>query len=164
MNRFLLSLGLLTLIYALVLASFHPWDLALGALISGALLFMFRGSIFQESDRRPPGLLSRSLAFGPFAFAVVLDVITGTWEVALVTLHLRPLARSGIVAVPIEDRTPIGMAVSALCLTISPGEVLVDVDRERGVMLIHVIDATEPEAIRERHRRFYQRYQKRVFP
>ena len=45
MKRALLSLFLLTLVYALVLASFAPWDLALGAVFSGALLYAFRGFV-----------------------------------------------------------------------------------------------------------------------
>lgn len=163
MSRYLLSLVLLTLIYSLVLASFHPWDLALGALFSGALLFVFRGRILRDDGERS-SLLRRFVAFGPLVFAVARDVVTGTWEVALVTLHLRPLAGSGIVAVPIGERTPTGVAVSALCLTISPGEVLVEVDEKRGVMLIHVMDATDPESVRQRHRQFYERYQRKVFP
>ena len=67
-------------------------------------------------------------------------------------------------AIPVGDRTQTGVAVSALVATLSPGEVLVDVDRERGAMLIHVIDAGDPEATRRRHEDFYQRYQRRVFP
>jgi len=79
-----------------------------------------------------------------------------------VTLGARSQARPGIVAVPVGERTPRGVAVSALCATLSPGEVLVDVDEER--VLYHVINASDPDAIRERHERFYRRYQRRVFP
>jgi multisubunit Na+/H+ antiporter MnhE subunit len=68
------------------------------------------------------------------------------------------------VAVPIGGRTETGLAVSALVATLSPGEVLVDVDRERGVMLVHVVDAADPEGIRRRHEDFYRRYQQKVFP
>jgi len=66
--------------------------------------------------------------------------------------------------VPIGERTTSGVAVSALTTTMSPGEVLVDIDWERGVMLIHVLDARDPDAVRARHLRFYERYQRRVFP
>lgn len=162
MMRAALALILLTLTYALVLGSFQPLDLALGAVVSGILLFVFRGALFDGESRG--NLLRRLVGFFPFAAVVVRDIVVGTWEVSLITFWIRPLRSPGTVAVPIAERTPTGVAVSALCTTLSPGAFLVDVDRERGVMLIHVIDASDPEAVREDHQEFYRRYQRRVFP
>jgi len=164
MKRALLSLLLLTLVYAMVLASFAPWDLALGAVFSGVLLYAFRGFVFGGSPAPLPGLLRRVLAFGPFFAAAVREVAAGTWQVALITLRLRPLASPGIVKVPIGDRTPVGVVVSALVGTISPGSFLVDIDWEEGYALIHTIDAHDPEAFRHSREEFYQRYQRKVFP
>ena len=164
MKRALFSLLLLTLVYALVLASFHPWDLALGAVLSGVLLFSFRRFVFDGKPAPLPGLLGRALAFWPFAFAVLRDTLAGTLQVTRVTLSRRPLEKSGIVAVPIGDRTPIGVAVSSLVATISPGEFLVDIDWDRGVMLMHTMDASDPEEVRRSHELFYRRYQRKVFP
>jgi len=163
-KRALLSLLLLILVYALVLASFAPWDLALGAALSGSLLLLARRSIFGGNFAPLPSLLGRILAFGPFAAAVFRDAVAGTRQVTLVVLHLRPLERPGIVAVPIGERTSVGVAVSALVTTISPGEFLVDVDWKRRVMLVHSINAATPEEVRRSHEDFYQRYQRKVFP
>lgn len=163
MGRLLFPLVLLTLVYALVVGSFAPADLALGAAVSGVLLLALRKFVL-PGGARPPGIPGRLLGFFPFAAAVVRDVVVGTWEVALVVVHLRPVRRAGIVAIPIGERTQTGVAVAALVATLSPGEVLVDVDRGRGVMLMHVIDATDPGKIRRRHEEFYRRYQRRVFP
>jgi multicomponent Na+:H+ antiporter subunit E len=88
----------------------------------------------------------------------------GNVEVTLVTLGLRPLLRPGIVAVPVGDRTPTGVAVWAVVTGLPPGSYFVDVDRERGVVLIHVLDARDPEAYREEQEDFYRRYQSKVFP
>lgn len=164
MKRAVFSLALLTLVYALVLASFHPWDLAFGALLSGVLLFSFRRFVFDGKPAPLPGLLGRFLAFWPFVYAVVRDTVDGTWRVTKVTLGRRALEKSGIVAVPIGERTTVGVAVSSLVATISPGEVLIDVDWDEGVMLYHTIDASDPEAVRRSHEHFYARYQSRVFP
>jgi multisubunit Na+/H+ antiporter MnhE subunit len=94
--------------------------------------------------------------------AIVWDVVKGTWEVALVVLHLRPLVRPGIVKVPIGERTPTGVAVTALVTTLSPGALLVEANDE--FMLLHVINASDPGAVRKDREDFYQRYQKKVFP
>ncbi|QIN79345.1 cation transporter [Rubrobacter marinus] len=164
MKRALFSLVLLTVVYALVLASFHPWDLAFGAVLSGVLLFSFRRFVFDGRPAPLPGLAGRMLAFWPFALAVVGDTIAGTWRVTKVTLGRTPLEKSGIVAVPIGDRTPVGVAVSALVATISPGEFLVEIDWDEGVMLVHTIDASDPEGVRRSHENFYTKYQRKVFP
>jgi multisubunit Na+/H+ antiporter MnhE subunit len=164
MRRALSCVAPLTLLYALVLGSFHPWDLATGAAVSGALFLAARGYLFDDEPEAGGSVIGRAAAFWPFAAAVVRDVAVGTWEVALVTLHLRPLKNPGIVAVPIGERTPTGIAVTALVMTLSPGEFLVEVDWEREVMLMHVIDASDPAGIRASHERFYDRYQRKVFP
>jgi multisubunit Na+/H+ antiporter MnhE subunit len=54
--------------------------------------------------------------------------------------------------------------VSALTATLSPGEVLVDVDLEKGVMYLHVLDASDPDAVRAAHAELYDRHQRKVIP
>jgi len=159
-----LALVLLVLVYALALASFQPWDLALGATLAAGVLAWSRRALFPSRMLAGRALLRRVARFPVFALAVVCEVVVGTWQVALVVVGLRPLDHPGIVAVPIGDRTPSGVVASALALTLSPGEVLVDIDWRRRVMLLHVIDASDPAAVRARHERFYRRYQRGVFP
>lgn len=159
----ILRVALLTLVYALTLASFHPLDLALGALLSAASLVFLRRFLGDERDP-PPELGRRAARFPALAAAVSGEIARGTWEVARAVLGPSPPTAADIVCVPIDERTANGVAISALAATMSPGEVLVDVDWERRVMLFHVLDATDPDAVRARHRRFYDRYQRRVFP
>ena len=163
MKYAILSLVLLVLAYLLVLGSFAPWDIAMGVVISGALLYGTRRFTFREKPASQ-SLFSRLLYFWPFAAAEIWLIVQGTLEVALVTLHLRPLTSPGIVAVPIGERTPNGVAVSAMASTLSPGTFLVDVDWERGVMLIHAMDASDPDEVRREHQEFYDKWQKKVFP
>ena len=154
----------LTLLYALALASFAPLDLLFGALLSTALVFTSRRFVFGDRHDEQVPLHRRAVAFAPFALAVFWQVLGGTWEVALITLHLRPLRRPGIVEVPIDGRTQAGVAVWAVVVGLTPGSYFVDVCRERGSVLIHVIDAGEPAAFRRQQEDFYDRYQRKVFP
>jgi multicomponent Na+:H+ antiporter subunit E len=169
-TRYVAAVVVLTLVYALALASFHPWDLLFGAGLSAALLFATRRFVFGADGTAPRpasrglSLLERMVAFVPFAVVVFRNILVGNWEVTLVTLGLRPLLRPGIVAVPMGERTPTGVAVWAVVTGLPPGSFFVDVDRERGVVLIHVLDARDPEAYREEQEDFYRRYQSRVFP
>ena len=164
MTRVAVALVLVAATYALMLASADPVDLATGVVVAGAILASCRRFLFPRPPAPGPSLLSRLVAFPAFAAAVVRDITVGTWDVALIVLHLRPLRAPGIVAVPFGPRTDTGVVVSALVATLSPGEFLVDIDRERRVMLLHVIDAGDPDAVRRQHERFYTRFQRKVFP
>ena len=164
MTRYVAAVALLTLVYALALASFEPLDLLFGAFLSAALVLVSRRFVFGDDPDRGPALLRRAAAFLPFSLAVFREILVGTWEVTLVTLHLRPLQEPGIVAVPIGERTPTGVAVWAVVTGLPPGSFFVDVDRERGVVLIHILDARDPEAYREGQEEFYRCYQSKVFP
>ncbi len=164
MTRYVAAIAGLTLAYALALGSFHPLDLLFGAGLSATLVVASRRFVFGEGPRGGASLLRRVVAFVPFSLAVFKEIVTGTWEVTLVTLHLRPLKTPGIVAVPIGDRTPAGVAVWAIITGLPPGSFFVDVDRERGVVLVHIIDAGDPEAFRRKEEDFYRRYQRGVFP
>jgi multicomponent Na+:H+ antiporter subunit E len=164
MTRYVAAVAGLTLVYALALGSFHPLDLLFGAGLSAALVFASRRFVFEGGPDGRASLLRRAVAFVPFSLAVFREVVVGTWEVAQVTLHLRPLQRPGIVEVPIGERTPAGVAVWALVTGLPPGSVFVDVDGDRGVALIHILDASDPEAFRRQQEDFYRRYQRGVFP
>jgi multicomponent Na+:H+ antiporter subunit E len=162
--RFFLSLVLLTGVYALTLASADPLDLLAGVVISAALLVALRPFLFRGEAPAAGDIAGRVLRFPVFALAVVVEVTRGTWQVARVVVDRRRLVEPGIVAVPIGDRTRTGVAATALAVTLSPGEVFVEADWTRRVMLLHVIDASDPEAVRRHHADFYDRYQRGVFP
>jgi len=163
-TRYAAAVAGLTVLYALALASFAPLDLLFGAVLSAALVFTSRRFVFGDRPDEEVSLLRRVVAFVPFATVVFWQVLEGTWEVALITLHLRPLHRPGIVEVPIGERTPAGVAVWAVIVGLAPGTFFVDVDRERGVVLIHIIDASDPASFRRQQEDFYDRYQRKVFP
>lgn len=159
-----LAVLLLAAAYLLTLASVHPLDVAVAVAVSVCVLYGLHR--FLLSDPPLPGLelLRRALRLPPFVLVVLREIVVGTWHVALIVVGLRPLAKPGIVQVPIGDRTPTGVAVTTLAITLSPGELLVDVDWSRGLMLIHVIDAQDPDRIRDRYERIYERFQRGVFP
>ena len=155
---------LLCAVYALTLASADPLDLLAGLLLGAVLLAALRPPVPQGSGGHGPPFARRVAAFPLFALGLLADIARGTWDVALRVVHLRPVDHPGIVRIPIGDRTPLGVAVSALATTLSPGSVFIDVDEAAGVMLLHVIDASDPDQVRATHLRFYERYQRRVFP
>ncbi|MFO7573422.1 MAG: Na+/H+ antiporter subunit E [Gaiellaceae bacterium] len=164
MNRVVLSVALLAIVYALALASFDPWDLALGIGASAVALLIFRRFLFGENATSIDRLGARALGLPRLAWEVLMDMTLGTWRVASVVLHVRPLEHPGIVAIPLGDRSDLGVVVSAFAGTLSPGEYLVDIDWDERRLLMHVLDASDPDAVRAKFADFYERYQRRVFP
>lgn len=162
--RLVLAFLLLAATYALTLASADPVDLATAALVAAAVMAALRRFLFTQPALPAGDVLGRIARFPLFAAAVAVEIVRGTWQVTLVVLGIRQLARPGIVAVPVAERSDTGIAVTAMAITLSPGEVFVDLDRERDVMLLHVIDAGDPDEVRRRHARFYDRFQRGVFP
>jgi multisubunit Na+/H+ antiporter MnhE subunit len=172
MRLFLIAIPPLVLVYALTLASFHPWDLAIGVVLAAGTLLLFRRFLTDparqirgdDGKRRSPNLFERFIWFWPYAIAVIGTIIHGTWIVALTVLHLRPIQSPGIVRVPIGERTQIGVAVTSLAETLSPGSVLVDIDWDDEMMFFHVLDASDPDAYRGKLQAFYERWQRHVAP
>jgi multisubunit Na+/H+ antiporter MnhE subunit len=163
-SRAVLSIALLTGVYALMLSSVHPLDLALGAVLSALAVFGLRRFLFPGGLTPVEGLGRRIAGSAGLIVAVLRDVVVGTWEVALVVVGRRPAATPGIVELPAGDRTEMGAIVAAMLATLSPGEFVLDFDFERGVVLMHVLDASDPEAVRERWRETYRRHQRAVWP
>jgi multicomponent Na+:H+ antiporter subunit E len=162
----LFAVLLLAGVYVLTLSSLDSLDLAAGVVLGAGVLLVFRRLLFSD-EGAPLGaaeLAGRLVRFPMFALVVIWEITIGTWRVTQAVTGLRPVRQPGIVAVPIGERTRSGLATTALAITLSPGELLVDIDEQRQLMLIHVLDADDPDAIRARYERFYERWQKGVFP
>lgn len=166
--RYAFAVIALTIVFALTLASFDPSDFMIGAALAIGVLLLFRMASLTADNTVPqdetPNPLTRAIWFFPLCGRAMWDIIRGTWQVFLIVSGIRELEHPGIVLVPVGDRTPTGVAVSALISTLSPGTLVIDIDFAQGVMLIHSIDASDPDQIRLEHQHFYDRYQRHVFP
>lgn len=161
MIRPLPLLGLVA-IYVLMLPSSDPLDLVWGLLVGLAVLVYLRRF---HADGPPLGRMTprRALHVPVFAWGVLREVAEGTVLVLGVVLGLIR-RHQGIIAVPLGERSEVGVAATAFALNLSPGEIMLDVDWDERVMWVHVLDASDPEAVRRRYARFYERYQRGLFP
>lgn len=162
--RWIVAVLSLTGIYLLMLISVDPWDIATGLLVSTILVLVFRGSLGLTAATPGPGPATRLRSLPPLVARSIWDVIVAAVRVALMVLHLRPLARRHFIEIPFDDDTPAGVALNALLTTLSPGSVLIDIDWERRVALYHLLDDADPDEIRRKHRELYDRYQRHVLP
>lgn len=154
----------LALLYALMVGSFHPVDLALGAALALGVMRLFpavglpRGPSAREHWRR-------ALHLPRFGWALAVLVTRSCFHV--LTVIFGPADRAshaGVVDVPMGERTARGVQVSSWAMSLSPGTVLLELDWERRVMRMHALDASEPARLVQQQDDFYRRYQRAVFP
>lgn len=158
------GVGSLTLVYALALGSFQALDLLIGAVAGTAVLVALRRHLFPRPCARPAALASRALRLLPFVVVVAREVFLGTVRVAIATLRRDPAPHGGLVVVPMGERSDFGVAVSALAISLTPGELVVDFDWERRLILVHALDGADPDRLRAEQQCLYERYQRAVFP
>ncbi|QAT89134.1 cation antiporter [Corallococcus coralloides] len=154
----------LALLYALMVGSFHPVDLALGAVLALGVMRLF------PLAGLPPALSARehwrrTLRLPRFVWALAVLVTRSCIHVLKIIFG--PAERSshaGVVEYPMGERTARGVQVSSWVLSMAPGTVLLDLDWEKRVMRIHALDASDPDKLIREQDNFYRRYQRAVFP
>ncbi|HYH13436.1 MAG TPA: Na+/H+ antiporter subunit E [Thermomicrobiales bacterium] len=164
MIAILLILTVSTLTFALTLASFAWEDLLVGFVLSTVLLLLFRNVLLPERLPRNRQVIKAIVVFPVFVLVAIRDVFVGTWLVALIVLGIRKLEHPGIVRVPLGRRSKPSAGLAGLVLTLSPGTFLVAMDWEAREMLVHAIDASDPDKLRENYDTFYERYEQHVVP
>jgi len=156
MMYFAMVVTSLTAIYCLTLASFAWEDIVLGTILGGALVATYRKSIFPEAAPEAGYVLHIVLFMPRFLWMLLVDVIKGTWNVASYVIGVRKLDHPGIVKISLTSHSPAGVGMVGLLVTLSPGSFLVDIDWDDRSMLVHYIDASDPEKLRQDAERYYK--------
>lgn len=155
----ILVLGILissALVFALVVSDFSWENLVVAFTLAGALMVVFRRQTLPRS-LPPAGLALHLIIYSPVLFwFLLIDILKGTWQIATITLGLRPLVQPGIVKIPIGAHSVAGVGPVGFFITLSPGTFLVDIDWAEGVMLVHSIDARDPDGVRKDAEKYYR--------
>jgi multicomponent Na+:H+ antiporter subunit E len=158
----ILVLGAVT--YALTVASFAWEDLVFGAGLTAVLLALFRNVLLPRSLPSSGRVLISVVAFPLFVLGTIREIFTGTWLVARHVVGIQPLEHPGIVRIPIGERTAVSRGMAGYIITVSPGTFLVDFDDETNEMLVHAIDASDPDALRRHYQSLHQGYERHIVP
>lgn len=156
MNTVLRVAGLVA-IYLLVLTSLAPGDILVGAVIATALVLAARSDAPRRSVAQ----------WGRWAAALSRMVVLTAWEIVLGTLRVvrfcvTGAGSPGFVEIPREDRSRRGVALWGVLTGEAPDEYPVAVDDARHVLIVHTIDARDPDGIRARHAAAWDGHQRDV--
>ena len=162
MTALLLRVAALTAIYLLGLTSVAPGDVLTGIGLSTLLVAV--GRRIRPLGVPPQIQLGRRLAAVPaLVGGTLVDLVTSTVRTAV--WCLRPHRTSpGLVTVPIPCCGAPSAAAWGVRVGLTPDSVVVEIDEQRGEMLLHVLGARDADAVRAAQRDSYKRRQRRVFP
>ena len=149
---FITSVG----IFCMMIGDFGWQNMLVGSGITALLMHIFRAQIVPR-PLPPLGLSMHILLYSPVLFYYLfIDIMKGTWQVVKVSLGIEPLRRPGIIKYPIPTKSHYGAAPVGYFITLSPGSFLVDIDWEENVLLVHVLDASDPDALRRDAMKYYR--------
>ena len=99
-----------------------------------------------------------------YCVIVMWDIIVANVQVAWIVLtkpndQLRP----AWVIVPLELRQPEAISILAGTITLTPGTVSADLSNEGHSLLVHALDAADPDAVRDEIKQRYERRLKEIF-
>jgi multisubunit Na+/H+ antiporter MnhE subunit len=162
MARVVLTMAALDGIYLIALERVSMADAAAGALWAALFMWWVHPSRSAGHRRR------LSLEQGWRALVLVGLVLPRAITAAVVTLRRvlggSPGGEAGFIEVPFGARTHRGATVTALLESLAPGAVAVDIDTDRQVIVIHVMDRAGEDAARADRERSYRLYQRPVVP
>jgi multicomponent K+:H+ antiporter subunit E len=112
-------------------------------------------------DRPSQIKLGRLLSY---LLLVMWDIVIANIQVAWIVLT-RPNAklRPMWISVPIDLRQPEAITILAGTITLTPGTVSADLSDGGHCLLIHALDADDPDAIRDEIKTRYERRLKEIF-
>lgn len=152
----LLTNILLALAWAALTGSFSPTNLLFGLSLGYFLLWLGRSHL-KHSDYfvRVPRVIS-------FAFYFLWQLILANVRVAHDVLTLRHHMRPGVLAIPLDVKTDIGITLLANVITLTPGTLSLDVSEDRKVLYVHVMYITDEEEARREIKEGFERRVKEV--
>jgi multicomponent K+:H+ antiporter subunit E len=111
---------------------------------------------------RPKGLrLGKMLAY---VCLVMWDIVVANIQVAWIVLTKRNAdMRPNWVVIPLDLRSPEAITILAGTITLTPGTVSADLSDEGKSLLVHALDADDPDAVRDDIKQRYERRIKEIF-
>ena len=147
-------------IYLLVLTSTEPGDALFGLLLGAGLAVALRPRTAGGAGGAKVPVHAALLALGSVLVSTTVETARGSVRTARFCLGRG--GRPGFVEISRDGRSRHAVALWGVLTGEAPDEVPVDVDEERDVLIVHLVDAGDPDAVRERHRRAWEQAQRKV--
>ncbi|MEJ5201702.1 MAG: Na+/H+ antiporter subunit E [Anaerolineales bacterium] len=150
MNLFLVNL-LLAIAWSALTGSFQPVDLLFGFLFGYVVLRLtFRSRHPHQYFTRLPKLVEFTLFF-------IKELILANLCIAVTILSPRMQLRPGVVAVPLDLKTRVGIVFLANMITLTPGTLSLDISVDRKMLYVHTVWLEDADKFRNAIKQEYER-------
>jgi multicomponent K+:H+ antiporter subunit E len=129
----------LVLTWLLLQQSLNPGQILLG--IAAALLAA-RG---YAALRPAPARIRFGWAMVRLAMIVMTDIVRSNIAVGRIVLFRPPQRNAGFIRIPLDIRSPHGLAALAIITTATPGTLWVQHDTAKNILLFHVLDLIDED-------------------
>ena len=149
---------LLTLVWCLLVN-----EIKLGSVVFGLILGIvipFATAAYWPNRPRIP---RPHLMIG-YILIVLWDIVVANVTVAMIVLFKRnDRMQPNWVSIPLDLRTPEAITILAGTITLTPGTVSADISDEGHALLVHALDAGDPEQVCAEIKHRYERRLKEIF-
>jgi multicomponent Na+:H+ antiporter subunit E len=137
----------LTAIWLLLTGQFTLANLVLGLLLSSGMLLLYaqRNPLKRQRNWNVRRVYQAVALTGLFLYEVVASGIS----VAIAILNPKMRLRSGIVAIPVANQSPLGVMILANLITMTPGTLSLYVDEEKQLLYVHAMQIEDTETFRQ---------------
>jgi multicomponent Na+:H+ antiporter subunit E len=125
MIYYLRAILMLTAVY-LALTSNLAWNnILVGLLLSVGVIYLVRPQLQSTSIR---GIIPATINLIRYIVILVIDMVLSGIQVAIIVLSPTMPIRQGIIAIHSNCTSEVGTALSAHAITLTPGELVVEID------------------------------------
>ncbi|MCY7287063.1 MAG: Na+/H+ antiporter subunit E [Cryobacterium sp.] len=139
-NQVPLFLGLV-LLWMLLWGSFSWLNLLTGTVLAAIISVGFYLPAVELGLRLNPWFTLLYLT------RLLFDIVRGSLQVAVLALAPRYTPSNAIVAVHLRTRSDFILTLTGVSTSIVPGALVVDVDRVRSTLYLHVLNVAQPEQV-----------------
>ena len=136
---------------------------SLGQILLGLILAMGI-PLLTEPLQTQQMAVKRPLKLIKYIMVLMWDIVVANIQVAWIVLTKRNAdMRPNWVVIPLDLRSPEAITILAGTITLTPGTVSADLSDEGKSLLVHALDADDPDAVRDDIKQRYERRIKEIF-
>jgi multicomponent Na+:H+ antiporter subunit E len=158
--RYLPFILFIAIIYLFLTSNLEILNIILGLIISLGITILLKPEIKAYSWRNIPTAL---FAIIHYIFILIWDIIQGGIMVAKLAVSPKLGIKPAIISIPSGCETELAKALSAHAISISPGELVIEID-ENGIMYTHVLDVRKSGEYRKQAQQIRSELLRKIFP
>src|SRR5690606_8473649 len=91
-----------------------------------------------------------------FLIRFLSDIVAASIQISLLAFRFGHTVHSAIIAVPLRVNSDLNLTLTGEAVSLVPGSLILDVDRARGILYIHVVGVATDEEVEAFRRSVYE--------